>query len=229
MTAKNNKFSEKIHSIKEESGKFFSLFIFLFLTAMVAINWGTIKDMFNYNRIYSEISDSFRKELFSQKEEENLKVPDVKLSKKEFESSEKADSIEIPKIGIEAPFMLSQDASDSELEQLLQKGVVFYPESSLPGEGATVILGHSAPPNWPKINYDWVFTRLNELNAGDEIVVHFDHHKYTYKVTQKLFLNKGDDIPRNENSELTPTLTLLSCWPPGIDNKRIAVQAEIQQ
>ena len=199
---------------------------------MIFINWGTIKGMFDYKalyrEIYGEIADSLRAYFFTEKETA-LKVPALELSKHEFEFSEKPDSVSIPKIGIEAPLIVSTASQDKELEGLLKKGVVFYPESVMPGEtGVTVVLGHSAPPGWPKINYDWVFTRLNELKPGDEIFIYFNHRKYPYKVLNKLILKRGDEIPGIDLSEQKSFITLLSCWPPGVDNKRIAIQAELE-
>jgi sortase (surface protein transpeptidase) len=92
----------------------------------------------------------------------------------------------------------------------------------------TVILGHSAPSGWPKINYDWVFSRLNGLSDGDEIFVFFDQKKYNYRVVEKIFLSKGGEIPDYDPTNQKSILIMLSCWPPGVDLKRIAVQAELQ-
>jgi len=220
----------------KETAKFVRIFVFLLLITLVAINWGTIKGMFNYNVVYGDFWNSLKEGFtdFSKKEiadvkNPEVKVPDVMLSKREFEFSEKSDSIEIPKIGVVAPLIFPEGNTEKLLAKALNKGVVFYPDSALPGEeGITVILGHSAPSNWPKINYDGVFTRLNELKPGDEIFIYLNHRKYQYKVTGKLFLKRGDEIPKPDLSESKSFLTLLSCWPPGINNKRIAIQAELQ-
>lgn len=228
MEEEKNKILKKISQIQKEAGKFLKLFVLLFLVTIIVINWGTIKGMFDYKGIYGEMLNSLKTELRKQKELA-LKVPQVKLSKPEFEYTDKPDSLEIPGIEITVPFILSETSEKGELEKLLKQGVVFYPESVLPGkEGVTVVLGHSAPSNWPKINYDWAFTRLNELKPEDEVFVYFKHRKYPYRVTKKIFLNKGDEIPFPDISNGRSVLMMLSCWPPGIDNKRIAVQAELQ-
>jgi sortase (surface protein transpeptidase) len=66
------------------------------------------------------------------------------------------------------------------------------------------------------------------LTEKDEIFVHFEHQKYTYYVTKKIFLRKGEEIPQGlTNSE--NMLILLSCWPPGKDYKRIAVEATLKK
>ena len=107
--------------------------------------------------------------------------------------------------------------------------MVHYPGSTLPGiKGQTIILGHSAPLGWPKIRYDWVFTNLAHLDKGDKIFVYFNHKKYTYSVKGKLFLNRGEDLPSRLLTNSENMLVLISCWPPGKDFKRIAVNAEIK-
>jgi len=232
MSEGKNKTPRKISLLKKELEKFLKVFVFLLLIATVIIYWGTIKGMFNYKatygEVYKEISSSFETKTPKEKDV-SLKVPQIKLSEHQFESSDKSNSIEVPKIELTAPLIISESSQDDYLEKLLKEGVVFYPDSALPGkEGMTVVLGHSAPPGWPKINYDWVFTRLNELEPGDEVFIYFNHRKYPYLVNKKIFLNKGNDIPVSDFLESVSSLTMLSCWPPGIDNKRIAVQAELQ-
>jgi sortase A len=135
------------------------------------------------------------------------------------------NSIEIEKIGIKAPLIIP-NGSDVTLKTELNNGVVLYPQSVLPGEkGETIILGHSAPLNWPKIKYDWVFNDLNKLEIGDEIVVYFNNQKNVYKVTKNNIIERGEETPKSLTNSIN-VLTLMSCWPPGKDSKRIAITAE---
>lgn len=139
---------------------------------------------------------------------------------------EKRNSIKIPKIGISAPLIFVSNSNNQYLHDKLDSGVVHYPGSVKPGEnGETIVLGHSAPPNWPKIKYDWVFSRLNELNPGDQIILYYNNQKYVYSVTRKVFLNKGQEMPKNDLTNNNNTLISISCWPPGKDYKRIAVES----
>lgn len=216
--------------VKKEIGKFLRIFIFLLLIITIIISFGTIKEMFNLKAIHGE-AFNYLKSKFKEKREIALRIPEVELSSPEpkFEFSDKPNSIEIPQIGVSTPIILSKSSARRDLQNSLKKGTVFYPDSDLPGNpGMTVILGHSAPSGWPKINYDWVFSRLNKLDSGDEVFVYFEHKKYPYRVTKKIFLNKGEEIPEYDPTETKSTLIMLSCWPPGIDLKRIAVQAELQ-
>jgi LPXTG-site transpeptidase (sortase) family protein len=88
-----------------------------------------------------------------------------------------------------------------------------------------VILGHSAPSGWPKIKHDWVFTDLDKLAPGDTIFIDLNNKQYTYAVKQKTIIKRGEEAPQDGLSADTNVLTLISCWPPGKDYQRIAVQA----
>jgi sortase A len=108
----------------------------------------------------------------------------------------------------------------------LDKGVIYYPGSVYPGQvGQIIILGHSAPVGWPKIKHDWVFSNLEKLEIGDSIMIDLNNKQYTYIVKKKAIIAAGADVPAY-NSDIN-VLTLISCWPPGKDYQRIAVQAEL--
>ena len=195
--------------------KLFKSFLIIFLINFLIINWPAVSWVFNYRVIsgfFSEFSSGIKSKFFSR--------GDDKINN--FEFSIRGDSLEIPKIEVLVPLILVN--SDEGVYQSLDRGVVLFPDSVLPGkQGETLILGHSAPPAWPKIKYDWVFSQLNKLEIGDEIYLHFDHQKYSFSVTQKVFLDKGEEIPLLTDSK--NVLILISCWPPGKDLKRIAIVA----
>ena len=194
------------------------------LIILVVINWGWVKGIFNYKVIYGDIVNSL-KQRFS-REEVVFKVPQVRLSELKF--TEKSDSVEIPKIEVSAPLIFIESAANKDITVGLKDGVVHYSQSVLPGEnGQTVILGHSAPSGWPKINYDWIFSRLNELNPGDGIFVNYQNREYRYQVIQKYFLKAGEEIPDSDLTNSNNMLILITCWPPGVNFKRIAVEAEL--
>lgn len=199
---------------------FYKPFILAFLIAFLIINWSSVSWVFNYQAVLRYTSDFF------QKDESQNQV--VKITNK-FEEVKKENSIEISKIGITAPLVVNKSLSDSAVYKSLDTGVVYYPSSVLPGEiGQTIILGHSAPENWPKIKYDWVFSRLNELVEGDKIIIYYNNKEFTYSVIKKIFLNKGQDIPQNNLTNSKNIVVLVSCWPPGKDLHRIVVEAKIK-
>lgn len=204
-------------------------FIFFFLVSFIIINWSDISWLFNYRFLLRGIGGFFDGE-----PPQTLEImKDIQKSANQERGLEalndKSNAIEIPSLGLKAPLVFSKNSSQNEMQKSLKMGVVHYPESVLPGEkGASIILGHSAPPNWPKINYDWVFNDLYKLKTDDLIYVYFNHHQYVFKIREKFFLLKGEEISTQDLTDNGKSyILLLSCWPPGKDLKRIAVKAEL--
>ena len=197
-----------------EFKKLWKIFIFLFLAIFLIFNWNEVSWIFNYRAVSGLFTDFFKSN--GEKTEEL----------NSYDYYEEENSLEISKLGIFAPLIFVDSPDQKEVQKSLDIGVVHFPDSALPGKsGQTVILGHSAPAGWPKIKYDWIFTRLNELGEGDQVLVYFKHRKFSYFVTGKIFLEKGEEIPEGlTNSE--NVLVLISCWPPGKDIRRIAVLAK---
>jgi len=150
----------------------------------------------------------------------------------ENQKNELSGTLTITKIQVHAPVIFTGNDTDTNplhLKSYLERGVLFYPGSALPSEnGQTVILGHSAPDNWPKIKYDTVFSELNRLANGDEINLEVRGKNFVYKVTERVFLARGDEIPNFALTNGGNVLVLVSCWPPGKDYKRIAVAAVME-
>jgi len=130
----------------------------------------------------------------------------------------------IPKIDAVLPIIETRSYDLNALHSDLDSGAVLYPASALFGQtGQTVLLGHSAPDNWPDIKHDTAFSRIDELAAGDTITVYYHDKVYSYQVTRSEIIAKGGDLsgsPPAGNS-----LVLMTCWPPGRDQKRIAVES----
>ena len=205
--------------------------ISVFFISFFIINWNYVSWIFNYRAIFGIASDFFQSDsqiIVSPQPVENQVENQINLEK--FEYSDKEDSIEIPKIEVSAPLTFVNTLLKTEIYKALNKGVVHYYTSVLPGEiGQTIIIGHSAPLGWPKIRYNWVFSKLSELNEGDEIIIYFNHRKISYSVIRKTFLERGGEIPKNLLTDSENVLVLISCWPPGKDIKRIVVEAALKQ
>ncbi|MFH1780957.1 MAG: sortase [Candidatus Nealsonbacteria bacterium] len=187
---------------KEQFLSFLQVFIFFFAVIVLVSDFGAIKGIFNDKIFYSKNETPIQEEIILTQLLDN--------------------SIEIPKIQITAPLVFIDSVEKSIFSGALDRGVVHYPGSALPGEdGQIIFLGHSAPAGWPKIKHDWVFSNLNNLIAGDEINFYFNNKKYTYRVAEKVILNKGEDLP----AITANGLILLTCWPSGVDQRRMAVIA----
>lgn len=190
-------------------------FLILFFIAFVAVNWSDVCLVSNYKFIYGTLY-VFAKE------------KGIIGNHNETDYFAQENVLNIPKLGLKVPIVFIKNDNPKDFDKALKKGVLHYPDSTLPGqkEGTVVILGHSAPSYWPRINYDWVFTNLNELKQGDKFSIYFADEKYFYKVKEKFFLKKGDEIPNLTNSK--SNVVLISCWPPGKNHKRIVVRAVLR-
>lgn len=205
-------------------------FVFLFLLTLIIFNWNHISWIFNY-QVLSDFFSGFFKS--SEQEIQTIDYPSDSTGTKDdedYEYSEKENSIEVPKIELTAPLVFVDSVEINEIKKGLDLGVVHFAESVLPGEpGQTIILGHSAPPNWPNIKHYWVFVRINELVEGDEAYVFFNNRKYEYTVTRKFILEKGEEVPQGALTNNNNMLLLISCWPPETGKRRIAVEAELKK
>lgn len=202
---------------------FLKYFLFFLLIFLVIFNWEKISFLFSPKVIFQFLKTPLEK---NKEQESKIFLPqETGAEKKKCEKTQEIDSIEIPTLNVFAPIIFVE--SEKEIKKALEKGVVHFPGSDLPGEEGIIILeGHSAPPGWPKIKYDWVFSNLGQLNVGDEIVLNFKNCKFFYKVKEGKILKRGEEIPKEWQQKDGERLILISCWPPGKDIKRIAILAE---
>lgn len=200
---------------------FLKYFIIFYILFFLIINWNDISWIFNYRTVYNLMFDDpvENKELIVKNDQEDLED--------DYIYSDISNTLEIPRINISVPIIISENKDTDYLTKKLDDGAVLFPDSVFPGEaGQTIILGHSAPSSWPKVKYDWIFGELNLLEEGNEIFVFFNNKKYDYKVIDKIFIEKGEEIPTNLTNSKN-ILILISCWPPGKDVQRIAVLAQL--
>ena len=154
-------------------------------------------------------------------------APKVALPAIPVEANE-ANILELPQFNIKAPIRKFTSSNLDLIYEELKKGVVLYPGSSIPGQGYSVIIGHSSQYPWESGKYRTVFALLNELQIGDKIYVFWEQKPLIFEVKDKQIF-----IPWPQGSETTetifppsnePTLILQSCWPVGAASKRVAVK-----
>ena len=124
---------------------------------------------------------------------------------------EQAIQIQIPTIAVDAPIVQGDG-----WEQL-KKGVAQHTGSANPGESGNIVLSAHNDV------FGEIFRHLDKLQPGDKIIVFTANHSFTYVVTGVLIVppTKVEVMA----STINPTVTLISCYPYMIDNKRIIVQA----
>jgi sortase A len=122
--------------------------------------------------------------------------------------------IEVPVIDVDAPIIEGDDW------ETLKKGVGHHLGSANPGErGNCVLSAHNDI-------YGEIFRRLPELSVGDEIRVHTETQVYRYVVEQTRIVDPTETSVLDQTS--TPVLTLISCYPYGVDTHRIVVIASLK-
>jgi LPXTG-site transpeptidase (sortase) family protein len=144
-------------------------------------------------------------------------------------------SILAPQIGVNSPISKNVDGSNEKfyIPNML-RGVAHYVrkdlgdvlvDGALPGQPGNIFLfGHSQIPGGSLENYQGVFNKLEKLAIGDIVKVFYEGKEYRYKVKTGQVVQK-DQVEYLAHTE-QETLTLMSCWPLGLDIKRYVVQAD---
>jgi LPXTG-site transpeptidase (sortase) family protein len=142
--------------------------------------------------------------------------------------AENSNLLELPQFGIKAPILEVETSDSGTIYKKLKQGVVLYPGSDIPGQGYSIIIGHSSQYPWESGRYKSVFSLLNQLEQGDRIYVFWDQKPLVFEVRDKnIFLPwpKGTESTETifpPSDEIT--LILQSCWPVGVASKRVAVK-----
>jgi LPXTG-site transpeptidase (sortase) family protein len=134
-------------------------------------------------------------------------------------------NLTIEKLEINVPIIPDVDGKDKKIYiEALNEGVAHYKNTALPHSGSNIVIfGHSSTVLGAG-KYAKIFAALNKIDIGDEIKINFNQKEYKYLVSEKKII-AADDV-----SVILPTereqLTLLTCWPVGTAEKRIAVIAK---
>ena len=134
--------------------------------------------------------------------------------------------IVIAKIGANSKVISLVDPyNNQEYQRALAKGVAHAKGTSFPGQpGNIFIFSHSSVNLFEAGRYNSVFYLLSKMEKGDEVVLFYEKKPYTYQVTGKKVVSK-DDVSYLSGKSSEPTLTLMTCWPPGTTLKRLIVEA----
>lgn len=135
------------------------------------------------------------------------------------------DRLVIPTLNVDAPLITDmRDITESKVQTALERGVVNFGPTALPGEGNAVIVGHSSNDVWKPGGYKFVFALLERMKPGDKIYVVYRNVRYAYTVSSTKV------VQPNDVSVLQPTdtsqLTLITCTPVGTALRRFIVVAD---
>lgn len=124
--------------------------------------------------------------------------------------------IDISKINVKLPIYHGDE------DKVLEKGVAHLPNTAFPIGGVgnhSVLSAHTGYPT------QVFFDNLNELEIGDEIKVSVLDETLTYAVTAKNII-KPDNISLLSVDEEKDLLSLITCYPYGVNSHRLIVTAE---
>ena len=127
---------------------------------------------------------------------------------------QQAIRIQIPALGVDAPVV----QGDGETQ--LKKGVGQNVGSANPGKiGNVVLSAHNDI-------YGEIFRDLDQLQPGDEIVLHTNQRAYKYIVMGREVVEPTHTEVMDQTAD--PVVTLISCYPYLVDDQRIVVLARLE-
>ncbi len=123
--------------------------------------------------------------------------------------------IVVSSIGVDAPVVLG------DTWEQLKRGVAQHLATGDPGQpGNMVFSAHNDI-------FGEIFRDLDRLNPGDEVMIYTQAEKFIYVITgTRIVEPTAVDVM---NPTVSPTLTLISCYPYLVDTQRIVVFAELQK
>ncbi len=135
--------------------------------------------------------------------------------------------IAIPKIGANANVILDVDPfSYNQYTEALKGGVAHAKGTPVPGQSGNIFMfAHSAVNFYESGKYNVNFYLLPKLIEGDKIYVSYRKKIYTYEV-EKVKIVSRTDVHYLSKLEEYNTLTLMTCWPAGLNINRVIVIAK---
>jgi LPXTG-site transpeptidase (sortase) family protein len=136
-----------------------------------------------------------------------------------------ASTMSIPKINVNAPVVYEPSIVEANVQKSLENGIVHYGNTAVPGQaGNSVFVGHSSNDWWEPGNYKFVFVLLDKLVVGDTFSINYQSTKYVYQVTEVKVVEPTDLSVLAQTND--PTVTLITCTPPGTSWKRLVIKAK---
>lgn len=133
--------------------------------------------------------------------------------KANLKSEQSIAILEIPKIGVNVVVV------EGTSENSLRKGPGHIEETPLPGMGGNFAIAGD------RVLYGAPFLNLDELAAGDEVLLKTPYGIFTYSVNGNLLTTPEDvSVLRSTGSE---TISLITCDPPWGTSRRLVVQGNL--
>lgn len=114
-------------------------------------------------------------------------------------------------------------------DEILKKGLAHFKGTPVCGDGGNCfVYGHSAVQTYfqrHKNDPETIFTRLEDIEIGDEVEVNRDGETLKYKV-RKIKIIEPEDFSVLKSGGDKETITLMTCSPVGIGTQRLIVIAD---
>jgi LPXTG-site transpeptidase (sortase) family protein len=139
--------------------------------------------------------------------------------------------VDIESIGIEnITITPNVESADEDIyNRYLKLGVAHFKGTPLPGDGGnSFIYGHSSVESFFSRHQnlpETIFTRLENVEVGDDVYITRDGEKIHYIVRKKKIVEATDFSILDTQGD-KETVTLMTCWPLGIGTKRLVAVAE---
>jgi sortase A len=166
--------------------------------SLILLGLFTLAGVYGYIWYTDKQAQRAQDELFKEWEEEP-----VASETGEVPAGEAITRIVVPRLGLDAIVVELQSLDDSEN---LKRGPGHIPGTAYPGQpGNVVISGH-------RTTYGAPFKHIEELQAGDEIILFTADNKYTYLVEEQRIVLPTDLTVLEQGEEAKITLTACHPW-----------------
>ncbi len=140
-------------------------------------------------------------------------------------------SLNIPDLKITVPIIFGN--TPDEVETDLQKGVVHYPGTALPGQiGTSYISGHSSNYVWAKGSYNNIFAKLGNLKKNASFTITATSTSGKQMIFHYVVTSSGIFSPTDQKQFASigkSTVGLSTCWPVGTSSNRLVVFGQLAQ
>jgi len=189
----------------------------------------------NQQQFEKNLEDSKTQPIFETRVIEKGELPQITMNVK---PSPNDFRIVLPKLGVNVPVKESDLARqyledqkwkelEAEIQNQLKGGVVHYPLTSYPGDpGNVFVTGHSSYYSWDNGRYKNVFSLLDKLVIGDEIILFYEGEEYRYTIHDAVVVEPTKtEVLSQDYTQFE--LTLMTCWPVGTAKDRLIIKAHL--
>lgn len=138
-------------------------------------------------------------------------------------------SIVIERIGLSSPIVPDVSVTnENAYKQALKEGIAHAITSNYPSEEPSnvFLFSHASVNFWELGKYATAFNLLKKLDQKDRVHIYYKDQVFVYEVVNKEVMEGWNTYPLTRPT-IEPTLTLMTCDPPGTTINRLVVVAKL--